>query len=184
MTALIRILTAALLLGGPGAFLWLVVGVWLLKRRHASLMMLASGAVVVSCGALAYLLTSEAEPRVAIRRPLDGSAVTEPWIAIEGTVDPPDAYVAILVHPKQDDGWWVQPQPLKGTAGSWLGQIGLGSSDQGAGDQFQVVAVAWGRRWTSVLRTWLFGYGLEPGEKTHRPPPLSNSEIITLWRTR
>jgi hypothetical protein len=141
-------------------------------------------ALVVFGGCFVALQLVSADPAmVHIEHPTDEQVVAEAWLTVEGYVEPVDASVMILVHPtgERDEGqsWWAQAAVQKGIAGAWRGTINLGSSTNGKGRHFQIIAVATSRPILARLR----GLMVYEGQQVLRPPALPRSEIVSVWRS-
>jgi hypothetical protein len=175
-----RLLAYLLFLGVPlaGTFLFVVVR-WASRRRRVRLGMLA--AIFAAVLALVIIQTLLARPDIVqakIETPRPGEMFDKSWISVSGTVSKPNAKVFVLVHPCTAIYWWVQPSPIV-IGQAWTSdQVNLGEETTGK-ECFQIVALASTR---PIMLESLGGWSMAQGDRIGRPPPLSQSEIVTVWR--
>lgn len=126
-----------------------------------------------------YKLPDPDISRVQIDEDHEPQVARGAWPTIEGSVTPPEARVILLVHWAQDNRWWVQAPARRGNLGAWQAEINLGTKERGAGQQFQIVAIASTNPWfIDVLK----GYWLWEGGTVPRPPALPRSRVVSIWR--
>jgi hypothetical protein len=83
--------------------------------------------------------------------------------------------LTILVHPVEDDRWWVQPPPAPTKSdGTWTTRAWFGTETQGIGEDFEILAVATGRR---LKQGETIGLG-------DLPRDMARSEVVMVTRSR
>lgn len=167
----------ALTLGIP-ASIGFVLTLFATKRRRWGISLVVGVCTLVAVLSMLYLWPDPENVEVTIIKPADGDG-TSLWVTVEGTVDPPDSRVWLLVHPSQDTKWWVQPPVEVLPQGVWRREINLGNHHEGAGEYFQVLAVASDN---PAIIEILRNRNLHSGARLIQPPALPNTAIVTVWR--
>ena len=172
-------------LGVPAA-LTFGLGCLATRGRRPWLSIFAAMTVTV-CAYFVYLFGFDSSGATVRITGVDNTSSSGVWATISGHVSPGDARIYLLVHPTDDQYWWLSaPEIQGGTQGVWTTTINLGNDEQGAGELFQVMALAsTNPKPIDVVRNvWLsnVAQSTDDGVEVLRPPPLPRSEIVTIWR--
>lgn len=102
-------------------------------------------------------------------------------VMVEGTISDPNVIVCVLVHPMTTDTWWVQNPPappgkVDERTWSWRTMVLCGTETLGLNEEFEIVALAEGKRAICQLGRQIKMEGF--------PQDLSRSEVITVRRIR
>jgi hypothetical protein len=179
---MIRHITLAVMIGIPVALAWLLVQRRLLRHKFLAWGLFVAALLVAGSTIVLAQILAEDQIIVTIVRPTNGDVADNLWFDVQGTVEPYDASVFVLVHPKEGKDWYVNRNMERGSGGNWRCKVTLGEGNVGVREQFQIVAVARGTSALSWLRARLLDYSLERAATLPRPPPLSSSEVVTVWR--
>jgi hypothetical protein len=99
---------------------------------------------------------------------------------VKGTVSDSNATAYVIVHPLRVSDMWVQQIPIVDGEGNWQSSCIFGHEGLGAGEQFQVIALATN---DNFLVNWATGNSLSEGDTLTRLPQKSNkSALITVTR--
>lgn len=169
------LLAHLLTLGIPGWVVFVLM-CWATKRKHMWWSGISGLVALLGCYFACVYWFGSPVANVTMELP---AAVRGSWITVEGTVFPQDAKVYVLVHPAKADGWWVQPEAIKGVAGAWKADVNLGTPQNGKDTYFQVVAVA---TTNPAVFDLLCNFELHNGHPVPRPPALPGTKILTVWR--
>ena len=97
-----------------------------------------------------------------------------------GTVSSSTATVYVLVHPLSTNGYWVQNIPTVSANGEWRTQIRLGTRSEGAGQSYEILALATNENW--LMRLLRQG-NLSPLQELDAVPRyLSKPGLVTVDR--
>lgn len=161
---------------------------WLYLDRSKSVWKYFLVGIVVSLaafGGIAGLSIVPASPvEIAIEKPSNEAVISGKETVISGTVSPSNSRIFVLVHPVDSNRWWIQEPPVvfqrEDEQAQWKASIHLGTEDLGAGESFQVVAVAsQDPEWFDLLA----GRHYQAGDEVHSLPPLSRSNVLILHRS-
>jgi hypothetical protein len=104
---------------------------------------MAAGAATLIALAVTFSISVHPAPQIAvtITLPNDGHQVPQRTL-VSGQLQNPNARLRILVRPVDLDTWWVQETPITHADGSWSGYVTVGTSTEGVGKSFELLALA------------------------------------------
>jgi hypothetical protein len=141
----------------------------------------AAAALIVLAVALAFANISGPKFEVNITIPKNGEVVSQ-RIPVAGEVGNEGTKLWVLVHPVAQDVWWVQDSPVILADGRWHGYANLGTSELGAGQTFEIIALASNE---TSFRMALRGVQLQTNQELHALPPYyAKSNLIAVTRGR
>ncbi len=163
---------------------WWLAGVLRLPRRSRIVF-----ALVTLGGSLAGVLlwrntATPAHAEITLTAPAPLTHVTGTALRIEGSVQPAGARIALAVRAEGDPRWWIQTgrvsRTRRGGIEHWAVEATLGTRREGAGQAFEVVALASAN---GALFDVFAGRYLLPGS-TPAVPPWAQSAPVLVWRAQ
>lgn len=138
-------------------------------------------ALVLAGSAAAWIATARtdappppADLEIEITSPAEGEVVGMRH-TVSGRASDPSARIHVLLHPVETDLWWVQTPPAPTKAdGTWKTRVYFGTETQGAGEEFDILAIATGRELAP-------GDTLDVGDL---PSDVARSDVMTVTRGR
>jgi hypothetical protein len=102
-------------------------------------------------------------------------------LIVRGTVSPARANVVVLISPKQNPRWWVQPIPerVEGDAEQWVVTAYVGLVSQDTPEDYHVIALASAE---GVVFDTVMGRSLWTGQALDEVPRWSNSSLRPVRR--
>jgi hypothetical protein len=140
-----------------------------------------TASLLVASLLLAWVAATKVTPlHLTIETPTNGATVTGYRSTIRGTLkEHTNARVYVVVRPLLPLDYWVQDAVTADSTGNWQVNAYFGDANAGAGEDYEIIAVATDE---NFLVTLLTGNLLTPGKTATLPRNSNRSNIVTVRR--